>query len=189
VRYSSTTVSNVVTYTVIVDAANPETLLFPGMTANVTFEVARSKETLRVPATALRLQPAAELIVSTDARPEAPADPAGAAMTAGPAMSGDATTPDAGRGGEARGRSGRAGGGGRRARGTVYVPGAGNRLKGVTVKLGVTDGALTAVEPVEAGALAEGAEVVTAIVKEEEAATKSPLTPTMGGPGSGRGGR
>lgn len=183
VRYASTTVSNVVTYTVIVDAANPDTLLFPGMTANVTFEVARSKASLRVPATALRLQPAAELIESTDAKPEAPADPGDAAMTDEGAPSG------AGMRGEGGGRGGRTGGGGRRARGTIYVPVAGNRLKGVTVKLGVTDGALTAIEPIDAGALAEGVEVVTAIVKEEEAVTKSPLTPTMGGPGGGRGGR
>src|SRR6185369_13929509 len=37
VRLASTTVSNVVTYTVIVDASNPDGLLFPGMTASLTF--------------------------------------------------------------------------------------------------------------------------------------------------------
>src|SRR5262249_31716668 len=63
-RLASTTVSNVVTYTVIVDASNPDGLLFPGMTANATFEIQRSEpETLKVPATALRLQPGPELLV------------------------------------------------------------------------------------------------------------------------------
>src|SRR5262249_34328042 len=39
VRLASTTVQNVVTYTVMVDAFNPDGLLLPGMTANVTFEI------------------------------------------------------------------------------------------------------------------------------------------------------
>ena len=65
VRLASTTVSNVVTYTVIVTAQNPDGLLFPGMTANATFEVRRSDpDALKVPATALRLQPGKELLES-----------------------------------------------------------------------------------------------------------------------------
>ena len=83
VRLASTTVSNVVTYTVIVAAENPEGLLFPGMTANATFEVRKSDpDSLKVPATALRLQPAKELLVAepetsgeTDANETADAAP------------------------------------------------------------------------------------------------------------------
>ncbi len=199
VRYASTTQSNVVTYTVIVDAANPETLLFPGMTANVTFEVARSKDSLRVPATALRLQPAAELIEPSATPPTDAAKPDGAtppsdpaAMAGDPSTPGAGATPGAGTGrGEGKGRGGRTGAG-RRVRGTVYVQASGNKLRAVAVKIGVSDGAMTAVEPVEAGTLAEGIEVVTAIVKEEEAATTNPLAPPrMGGarPGGSGGGR
>jgi len=56
VRLASTTVQNVVTYTVLVDASNPEGLLLPGMTANVTFEIAKSaKDALYVLAAVLRL--------------------------------------------------------------------------------------------------------------------------------------
>jgi HlyD family secretion protein len=74
VRLASTTVSNVVTYTVIVKAKNPDGLLFPGMTANATFEVRKSDpDALKVPATALRLQPGKELLES---EPEAPKDAA-----------------------------------------------------------------------------------------------------------------
>jgi len=36
VRLNATTVQNVVTYTTVVDFANPEMKLFPGMTAYVT---------------------------------------------------------------------------------------------------------------------------------------------------------
>lgn len=185
VRYASTTVSNVVTYTVIVDASNPDTLLFPGMTANVTFEVARSREGLRVPATALRLQPAPELLEA--APPKAPA--AGDGADGGAAPAGDAAMAPADAGGNGRGRGGRGGGTRGSARGTVYVAAAGNRLRAVAVRTGVSDGAMTAVEPVEAGALVEGTEIVTAIVKELEAATTSPLMPSsrMAGPRSGGG--
>ena len=94
--------------------------------------------------------------------------------------------------GGAAGHGGRGGGGraGRRARGTVYVATADNRLRAIPVRVGISDGALTAVEPLEAGALDVGLEVVTAIVKEEEAATTNPLSgPRMGPGGGGRGGR
>jgi HlyD family secretion protein len=75
VRLASTTVSNVVTYTVVVTANNPDGLLFPGMTANATFEVRKSDpDALKVPSTALRLQPAKELLES---EPEAPKETQG----------------------------------------------------------------------------------------------------------------
>jgi HlyD family secretion protein len=62
VRLNPTTVQNVVTYAAIIDAANPDLKLKPGMTANVTIEVARRDEVLRVPAAALRFKPDAELL-------------------------------------------------------------------------------------------------------------------------------
>jgi len=55
VRLAATTVNNVVTYPVIVEADNPGMKLFPGMTANIEVEVAREEEALCVPAAALRL--------------------------------------------------------------------------------------------------------------------------------------
>jgi HlyD family secretion protein len=58
VRLQPQTVQNVVTYSVLIDAANPDLALKPGMTANVTIEVARRDDVLRVPAVALRFQPA-----------------------------------------------------------------------------------------------------------------------------------
>ena len=52
VRLQPVVTSNVVTYTVIVDAPNPDEKLFPGMTANITITVA-SEEGLLVPVEAL----------------------------------------------------------------------------------------------------------------------------------------
>jgi HlyD family secretion protein len=57
VRLAATTVQNVVTYPVIVEADNPGEKLFPGMTANIAVEVARSENTLMIPAAALRFNP------------------------------------------------------------------------------------------------------------------------------------
>ena len=57
IRVSSTTTQNVVTYPVVVAAANPELKLFPGMTADITFEVDQRDDVLRVPNSALRFFP------------------------------------------------------------------------------------------------------------------------------------
>lgn len=57
IRLSSTTTQNVVTYPVVVGAANPELKLLPGMTANISFEVDRAEKVLKVPNSALRFFP------------------------------------------------------------------------------------------------------------------------------------
>ena len=57
VRQAPITVQNVVTYDVVVTVANPEFLLKPGMTANVTIVTARRDNVLRVPTQALRFSP------------------------------------------------------------------------------------------------------------------------------------
>ena len=57
VRKAPITVQNVVTYDVVVNVPNPEFLLVPGMTANVTIVTARRDNVLRVPVQALRFTP------------------------------------------------------------------------------------------------------------------------------------
>src|SRR5204862_6541249 len=49
VRMNATTVQNVVTYDTIVDFANPDLKLFPGMTAYVTIPVATGQKVLKLP--------------------------------------------------------------------------------------------------------------------------------------------
>ncbi len=58
VRMAATTVQNVVTYSVMVQAANPRQLLLPGMTANVRIVTDRRENVLRVANDAARFQPA-----------------------------------------------------------------------------------------------------------------------------------
>ncbi len=54
IRNAPTTISNVVTYIVIVQVANPELKLKPGMTASVSIIIADKKGILRIPNAALR---------------------------------------------------------------------------------------------------------------------------------------
>ena len=57
VRFSSTTNQNVVTYPVIVAAANPDLKLLPGMTASLSFEIDERSEAIKIPNSALRFYP------------------------------------------------------------------------------------------------------------------------------------
>jgi HlyD family secretion protein len=66
VRLNPEVSSNVVTYTAIVSAPNPELKLKPGMTANLTIEVARRNGVLRVPVSALRFRPTPDVIKAFD---------------------------------------------------------------------------------------------------------------------------
>ncbi|MDO9220383.1 MAG: efflux RND transporter periplasmic adaptor subunit, partial [Thiobacillus sp.] len=57
VRLNATTEQNVVTYNVVVNVANPDLALMPGMTANLRVEVETRPNVLRVPTAALRYRP------------------------------------------------------------------------------------------------------------------------------------
>lgn len=165
IRLSPQTVQNVVTYPVLLDVANPELRLRPGMTANVLVPVDRRDDVLRVPNAALRFKPdPADLADGGKAKPDAAA-PAGAPPAAG-AGDGSAGAPGGGRPG--RGEGGRPGGGAGAGRsgagrsgpsrsGEVYVELPTGKLRAVRVKTTLTDGNLTAVESED---LKEGDEVV-----------------------------
>ena len=59
VRLEPVVAQNVVSYVTMIDVPNPELKLKPGMTANVTVEIARADDVLRVPNAALRFRPEA----------------------------------------------------------------------------------------------------------------------------------
>ena len=61
VRLNPTTVQNVVTYSTIINVPNPDLKLAPGMTANLTIEIARRTDVLRVPNAALRFRPTQDI--------------------------------------------------------------------------------------------------------------------------------
>lgn len=57
IRLQPVTSNNVVTYTVVIGAPNPENILKPGMTANATFYITERKDILLVSAKAIRFTP------------------------------------------------------------------------------------------------------------------------------------
>jgi HlyD family secretion protein len=74
IRKSPQNVQNVVSYTVVISAANPDLALLPGMTANVRIVVDSRANVLKVPNAALRWRPAG----ATDAKAaDAPPQQAG----------------------------------------------------------------------------------------------------------------
>jgi HlyD family secretion protein len=73
VRLEPVTEQNVVSYVTIIDVPNPALKLKPGMTANVTVEIARADDVLRVPNAALRFRAGREgsrvWVVGADGEP------------------------------------------------------------------------------------------------------------------------
>lgn len=70
IRMKATTTSNVVKYTVIISAPNPDLKLFPGMTANVTI-VTEEQTGLAIPAEALNFTPDEQVLRNLQ-KPERP---------------------------------------------------------------------------------------------------------------------
>lgn len=77
-RLAATTVSNVVTYTVVITVPNPRGRLLPGMTATLRIVTDHREEALRVPNAALRWRPPSERGGAAGA--EAPGGGAAAAL-------------------------------------------------------------------------------------------------------------
>jgi HlyD family secretion protein len=67
VRRAATVVQNVVTYTAVIGASNPNLELFPGMTANVRIVTDTRENVLKVPNSALRFRPAGTAAEPRDA--------------------------------------------------------------------------------------------------------------------------
>ena len=67
VRLQSTTLENVVNYTVSVDVDNPDGRLLPGMTATVEFLIETAENVLKVPNTALRFRPTESMMAEVRA--------------------------------------------------------------------------------------------------------------------------
>jgi HlyD family secretion protein len=74
VRLQPQVVQNVVTYSTVIAVPNPELKLKPGMTANVSIEIARRTNVVRIPTVALRFRPTNEIYAALGQTPE-PAAP------------------------------------------------------------------------------------------------------------------
>ena len=187
VRLEPKTEQNVVSYTTMIDVPNQDLKLKPGMTANVTIQIASSRTSSgaeRQPALLAGAELFARLDRSSRRRGDSrrPADDSGAREPPAPRQTrGRAAAPSNARIARnvrrrryARGGAGRAGSRGAdvgpRSSGRVWVIRDG-KLQPVRVRTGVTDGAMTAIVD---GDLKEGDQVVTGIVGPGAAARGRP---------------
>jgi HlyD family secretion protein len=163
VRMNPTTVQSVVTYDSIIEFANPELKLFPGMTAYVTIPVDTVQNVLKVPNTALRYKPpmAPEEILAIykqygiegSERQQAAADPAAP-----------------GRGTQSGGENQNAPRAPRAENAVVWKLHADNILEPVKISLGITDHAYTEVAALIKGELKEGdALIIRSVMPKSQA--------------------
>ena len=161
IRLAASTVQNVVTYPVIISAENPDEKLFPGMTANISCEVGRHENALRVPNAALRFKPDNAEI---------------------PSHTGGGNGGGGGPGGAGGGGSG----GGSHAgkpKNIVWILDPTNPVpRAVFVRVGLNDGAFTEIK--EPSKLEPGADLIIGYETSDSAstATVNPFAPKMGGP-------
>jgi HlyD family secretion protein len=165
VRLQSTTIENVVSYTVVIEVANPEGKLLPGMTASVDFITGEATNVLTVPNAALRFRPTEAMLAAV--RATAGRNGAPAAADAAPGQRG------AGQGGT------------RPANAAVlwYLEAAGE-LARARVRTGLTDGTRTEVSGEE---VTEGLDVIVGVTQASAStATSSPFqSPAQGRRGPG----
>lgn len=166
VRLNPVVSQNVVSYVTIIDVPNKELKLKPGMTANVSVEVARADSVVRVPNAALRFVPTEEMLPTVVRKDQPP--PSTAARPERPAGQGGGRPAD-------------------QTMARVWTLEEG-QLAPVRVRTGITDGIFTAI--VE-GELPEDALIVTGVSSSTAAVsnqrTSSPLIPQRPG-GSRQGG-
>lgn len=153
IRMNPTTVQSVVTYDTIIEFANPELKLFPGMTAYVTIPVDTAQNVLKLPNTALRYKPpmAPEEILALYKR-------YGIEASEGQQLAENLAAPEvgkpAGSGGQNLPRAPKA------ETAVVWKLHPDNTMEPVKVSLGITDHAYTEVGAVLKGELNEGDDVI-----------------------------
>lgn len=199
IRLQPRTVQNVVTYTVVVSAPNPDGTLLPGMTATVDFVVDGVKDALTVPSAALRFKPDETAARAAFERRRRERQGAAGGSEAPGATASERRGPGGGDG-SGDGAERRDGSGGRRARGDAGSPEGGpppgvkmvwrldaqGKLAPQPVRVGLSDGKFTAIEPLH-GTLEPGDLVIVGVQANAGDAAATPARPGTGsGPGGGR---
>ncbi len=173
VRLQSTMEENVVNYTVVVDVANPEGILLPGMTATVDFVTATATGVFKVSNSALRFRPTAEMIDELRNSRSASEQREGSAR---PNIAGSSGGPNSFRNGTPSSNFKR----------LFYLDKAG-RLAAIPVQTGVSDGTST---QIDGPGLEEGMEIIASVTQSAQKASSNPFSgqqqqPRPGPPGPG----
>lgn len=175
IRLQPQTISNVVNYTVVVNADNEEGLLLPGMTATVDFYVEEKDDILLVPAAALRFTPSEELVTAYREKMRARFENAQRDTSGGGQRRGGFFS---GQGGMTGGFSGSAN---RNSFGSLWYMDENNELAMTGVFLGLSDGKNT--EIIRGRDVEEGMKVISGYENSSSTNsnnTRSPFQPSFG---------
>lgn len=172
VRLQSTTVDNVVNYTVVVSLDNTESKLLPGMTARVNFLTKSADEVLKVSNAALRYKPSAADLAALDAKQ----------------TTNQASTPTTATDGAAPRRASRVPRNGSSTFGTLYYLDSKGNLAMARVKTGINDGAMT---EISGETIREGMKVIsgTTSATQQAQTTATPFQPAQSSGQRGGGAR
>ena len=167
VRLQSTTVDNVVNYTVVVSVDNTQGKLLPGMTARANFLTKSADNVLKVANSALRYKPSDADLATLKVRRTTENDPTSSSTT------------NASRSGTARQRGNPESRAGSSGFGVLYYLDAKGELAEARVKTGITDGAATEISGRNVG---EGMKVIAGIVgAAQQANASTSATPFQSG--------
>lgn len=161
VRLQPVVTNNVVTYTVIINALNPEKKLKPGMTANITIMVQQADSVLIIPSLALRFTPDASYLADRARNNKDSLNKRSDSRRMNKNAPGGRST-------------------GNRKGDAVWVKsGPGDSLRRVMVTTGISDGMNTEIR----SGLSQGAEVVLSMTgnnkKQKQEGSESPRSPFM----------
>jgi HlyD family secretion protein len=165
IRLHSSTVSNVVNYTVVIKAPNSEKFLLPGMTATIDFYVDHRENVMLVPNTALRIEPDESMMKEIKKNFEEEMKSMQGKMPNGPRPAGPPP--------EMKGKD-------KNSMKTIYYVDDKGRTKMMPVMTGLTDGKNTEISG--GRDIKEGMKIITGITEEEATTTTksgNALTPTQ----------
>jgi len=186
IRLKPTTVSNVVTYTVIINAPNPDLKLLPGLTADITIYVEEVKDVLTVPYKAIKFTPTADYLAKMGKEMKKNGMPSGHKRDSGYKGSWQGSAPSGMPQGSAPSAmpQGTTGTTGSSVKQTMVWVKEGERIHPVPVELGSNDGTIAEVK----SGLKEGDLVVTGMKLEagkvktkSTTSTSSPFMPKRPG--------
>ncbi len=184
VRLQSSVQENVVNYTVVVDVANENGLLLPGMTAVVEFLIQTAEDVLKVPNAALRFRPTEAMMAEMRARREqrrlgrgdsaAAGRPQDRGGFAGRQAGGFAATGGFGAGGfGGQGGFGAPGGfGGREDLTMVWFIDGDGMLAMAPARIGISDGQMT---EIQSARLTPGMDIIAGVNQQEEGNSFNPF--------------
>ncbi len=170
VRLQSTTLENVVNYTVAVQVDNSDGRLLPGMTATVDFLIETAGDVLKVPNAALRFRPTESMWADLRARMEARQDSAG--RGGGEGREGRERGGGGGFGGFGGGQGGFGGGGGMSDFAMLWYLDEAGAATMEPVRTGITDGTMT---EIVSRRLTAGMDIIAGVTVVEEGRTLNPF--------------